>query len=160
MTLAEYSMTAFALANGGRVIAYVPQIMRVCRDPNGAAAVSVTTWIFFTAANVATVVYALIDQTSNYDALSHDLQPWMTIHGSIMVLAGLGFGLAVIRAALLPRWTAVALMVGVILVALSQNLPEGPQLLAAGIRDLGFAGMGAALLLPSAASGRNRLVLD
>jgi len=59
MTLAEYSMTAFAIANGGRVIAYVPQIMRVCRDPNGAAAVSVTTWIFFTAANVATVVYAL-----------------------------------------------------------------------------------------------------
>jgi hypothetical protein len=59
MTLAEYSMTAFAIANGGRVIAYVPQIMRVCRDPNGAAAVSVTTWIFFTAANVATVIYAL-----------------------------------------------------------------------------------------------------
>ena len=59
MTLAEYSMTVFAIANGGRVIAYVPQIMRVCRDPNGAAAVSVTTWIFFTAANVATVVYAL-----------------------------------------------------------------------------------------------------
>jgi hypothetical protein len=59
MTLAEYSMTAFAIANGGRVIAYVPQILRVCRDPNGGAAVSLTTWTFFTAANVATVIYAL-----------------------------------------------------------------------------------------------------
>jgi hypothetical protein len=37
-------------------------------------------------------------------------------------------------------------MAGVVLVALAQNLPEGPQLLAAGIRDLGFAAMGAALL--------------
>jgi hypothetical protein len=97
---------------------------------------------FFT----GTVVYALLDQTSNYDVLSHDLQPWMPLHGAIMVLAGLGFGLAVIRAAVLPRWTAIALMAGVVLVALSQNLPEGPQLLAAGLRDLGFAAMGAALL--------------
>jgi hypothetical protein len=97
---------------------------------------------FFT----GTVVYALLDQTSDYDVLSHDLQPWMTLHGAIMVLAGLGFGLAVIRAAVLPRWTAIALMAGVVLVALSQNLPEGAQLLAAGLRDLGFAAMGAALL--------------
>jgi hypothetical protein len=57
-----------------------------------------------------------------------------------------GFGLAVIRAAVLPRWTAIALMAGVVLVVLSQNLPEGPQLLAAGLRDLGLAAMGAALL--------------
>ena len=99
-------------------------------------------YVFFT----ATVVYALVDQTSDYQALSHDLQPWMTLHGTIMVLAGLGFGLAVIRAAVLPRWTAVALMAGVVLVALTQNLPEGPQLLAAGMRDLGFGAMGAALL--------------
>jgi hypothetical protein len=99
-------------------------------------------YVFFT----GTVVYALLDQTSDYDVLSHALQPWMTLHGAIMVLAGLGFGLAVIRAAVLPRWTAIALMAGVVLVALSQNLPEGPQLLAAGLRDLGFAAMGAALL--------------
>jgi hypothetical protein len=99
-------------------------------------------YVFFT----GTVVYALLDQTSDYDVLSHDLQPWMTLHGAIMVLAGLGFGLAVIRAAVLPRWPAIALMAGVVLVALSQNLPEGPQLLAAGLRDLGFAAMGAALL--------------
>jgi hypothetical protein len=52
----------------------------------------------------------------------------------------------VLRAKLLPAWTAVALMVGVILVAAAQGLPAGVQLTAAGVRDLGFAGMGAGLL--------------
>ena len=59
MTLAEYSMTAFALLNGGRVIACMPQIVCVYRDPNGAVAVSLLTWIMFTAATLATVRYAL-----------------------------------------------------------------------------------------------------
>jgi hypothetical protein len=59
MTLADYSMTAFALLNGGRVIAYFPQMIRVHRDPHGAAAVSLMTWMLFAAANVATVCYAL-----------------------------------------------------------------------------------------------------
>jgi uncharacterized protein with PQ loop repeat len=59
MTLADYSMTAFALLNGGRVIAYMPQILCVYRDRNGAAAVSLLTWVMFTAANLATVSYAL-----------------------------------------------------------------------------------------------------
>ncbi len=70
----------------------------------------------------------------------------MTIHGAIMLLAGLGFGYAVIRARVLPAWTGAALMVGVVLVVLTQGTAEGVQLIAAGIRDLGFAGMGAALL--------------
>jgi hypothetical protein len=37
-------------------------------------------------------------------------------------------------------------MTGVVLVALTQRMPEGVQLVAAGVRDLGFAGMGAAIL--------------
>ena len=40
MTLADYSMAAFALLNGGRIVAYMPQIMCVYRDRNGAGAVS------------------------------------------------------------------------------------------------------------------------
>jgi hypothetical protein len=70
------------------------------------------------------VVYALIDATSSYKALADDLQPWMSIHGAIMVLAGRGFGVAVIRARVLPRGTAIALMAGVVLVSLSQTLPR------------------------------------
>jgi hypothetical protein len=98
-------------------------------------------YLFFT----GTVVHALIAGTSDYNALSRDLG-WMTIHGAIMVLAGLCFGYAVIGARVLPRWTGIALMTGVVLVSLSQNMPEGAQLLAGAIRDLGFAGMGGALL--------------
>ncbi len=59
MTLAEYSLVAFALLNGGRVFAYFPQIIQVCRCPHGAQAVSLLTWTLFAAANVATVCYAL-----------------------------------------------------------------------------------------------------
>jgi hypothetical protein len=59
MTLADYSMTAFALLNGARVIAYVPQIRCLSRDNNGAAAVSLMTWMLFLSANAATVTYAL-----------------------------------------------------------------------------------------------------
>jgi len=59
MTLAEYSMTAFALLNGGRVLAYMPQIVCVYRCRNRAQAVSLMTWVMFAAANIATVSYAL-----------------------------------------------------------------------------------------------------
>ena len=99
-------------------------------------------YVYFT----GTVIYALANATPDYATLSDALQPWMTIHGAIMVFAGLGFGLAVLRANVLPNWTAVALMAGVVLVALSQTLPEGVQFVAAAVRALGFAGMGAALL--------------
>jgi hypothetical protein len=59
MTLADYSMTAFALLNGGRVVAYMPQFMSVYRDSKGAEAVSLLTWAMFTASNLATVSYSL-----------------------------------------------------------------------------------------------------
>jgi hypothetical protein len=59
MSGATYSQLAFALLNLARVVAYVPQVVRICTDPNGARAVSPTTWGLFTAANVATVSYAL-----------------------------------------------------------------------------------------------------
>lgn len=105
-------------------------------------------YVFF----VWTVIYPLIHDVPDFDALSDVFGIWLVLGGALMVLAGLAFGWATIRAGVLPRWTAVALMVGVVLVAATQGAPEGVQLLAAGIRDLGFAGMGAALLVPAAAT--------
>jgi hypothetical protein len=134
--IAEAAIPVFVI---GLYLVQRPQIARLGQLSAAAYAYS---YVFFT----GTVVYALTDGTSNYTALSHDLQPWMTIHGAVMVLAGVGFGVAVIRAKVLPRWTGVMLMAGVVLVSVSQTLPEGPQLLAAALRDLGFAGMGASLL--------------
>jgi hypothetical protein len=99
-------------------------------------------FVFFT----GTVVYALVNDTKDYRSLTRELGALMLIHGAVMVIAGTGFGLAVLRARLLPTWTAVAVIVGVVLVALAQSMPASMQLIAAGVRDLGFAGMGAALL--------------
>ncbi len=99
-------------------------------------------YVYFT----ATVLYALANGTKDFDSLGDELGVWMTLHGALMVVAGLGFGFAVIKAGVLARWAAVALMAGVLLVGLSQGLPEGIQAAAAGLRDLGFAGMGASLL--------------
>lgn len=99
-------------------------------------------YVFFT----GTVIYALVERTPDFDALDRALSPWMTLHGAVMLLAGLGFGLATARGGVLPRWTGLTLMTGVVLVSFSQGLPGVVQLVGAGVRDLGFAGMGAALL--------------
>ena len=68
MTLADYSLLAFTLLNGARAIAYLPQIIRIHRDPHGAAAVSVSTWSLFAAANFATTWYALTVFNDNLTA--------------------------------------------------------------------------------------------
>ena len=99
-------------------------------------------FVFFT----GTVVYALLDGTRDFDQLGAALDPAMTIHGAVMVIAGIGFGYAVARARVLPRWTGIALAAGVVLVPLSMGLADPVGLAGIGIRDLAFAGMGAALL--------------
>jgi hypothetical protein len=104
-------------------------------------------YVFFT----WTVAYALYHGVPDYDALGDELGIWMFLGGAVMVVAGLGFGWATIRAGVLPRWSALALMTGVVLVAATQGAPDGAQLVAAAVRDLGFAGMGAALLGPGLA---------
>jgi hypothetical protein len=80
-------------------------------------------FIFFT----STVVFALVDGTKDWDALNAQLGWWVTIHGVVMVIAGLAFGLAVIRAGVFPRWSGAALMAGVVLVAVSSALPASPS---------------------------------
>jgi hypothetical protein len=61
VSLVHSSLTIFVILNGARVIAYWPQIVRVYRDPGCATAVSPWTWIVFTGANIATVIYALAE---------------------------------------------------------------------------------------------------
>ncbi len=60
MTLAETTILAFTTCNTLRVLAYVPQVLRIARDTEGAKAISYTTWGLFTISNLSTVAYALV----------------------------------------------------------------------------------------------------
>jgi hypothetical protein len=99
-------------------------------------------YVFFT----GTVLYALAAGTPNWDALGKAFSPWMTVHGLVMVVGGLAFGLAIVRAGVLPRWTGVCLMIGVVLVAAASGLPNVERTVAEAVPATAFTGMGLALL--------------
>ena len=98
-------------------------------------------YVYFT----YTVIYALAYGVANFETLDRDLAPVMTLAGAVMVLAGVTFGFATYRAQVLPRWTGPTLAIGVLLVAATVTLPSAMQLLATGVRDLAFLGMGASV---------------
>ena len=60
MTAADIALAAFAFCNSVRVFAYVPQIVAVARDRNGATAISYTTWTLFGVSHLSTVAYAVL----------------------------------------------------------------------------------------------------
>jgi hypothetical protein len=68
------------------------------------------------------------------------------IHSVLMVVAGVGFGIAVILARVLPWWTGATLIAGMLLMSVTVGLPAAAQTASAGVRDLAFAAMGLALL--------------
>ena len=99
-------------------------------------------YVFFT----TTVVYALAAGTPNWHALGKVFGAWMTVHGLIMVVGGLAFGLATLRAGVFPRWTGVCLMAGVVLVAAAAGLPNLTRTAAEAVPAAAFIGMGLVLL--------------
>lgn len=99
-------------------------------------------YVFFT----GTVLYALIAGTQNYAALTNVFGAWMTVHGVVMLAGGLAFGLAVAKTRVLPRWTGICLMVGVVLVVAASGLPNLERAIAAAFPATAFTGMGIALL--------------
>ena len=94
----------------------------------------------------ATVVYSFVEHTPDWVALTQRLGAWFLVHGAIMVVAGLCFGLAVVRAGVLPRWTGYTLMAGVCLVAATTSAPDLVRVAAATVRAAAFVGMGLAVL--------------
>jgi hypothetical protein len=59
MQTSSLTLLLFTAFSGLRIFAYLPQILRVARDTNGASAISYSTWILWTGANIATALYAL-----------------------------------------------------------------------------------------------------
>jgi hypothetical protein len=68
-TTTEIVIAAFAVTNGLRVVAYLPQILRLARDDSGAAAVSCCTWFLFLVSHISTAAYAALILN----------EPWMTV---------------------------------------------------------------------------------
>ena len=63
MPLDEVTLALFAVCNGVRVIAYIPQIIKAATDKNGATSISSMTWFLFLLAHLSTVAYALINRS-------------------------------------------------------------------------------------------------
>jgi len=60
MHLNDAVIVAFSMVNTFRVIAYVPQILRILRDGTGAHAVAISTWMLFLISHLTTVAYAVV----------------------------------------------------------------------------------------------------
>lgn len=93
-----------------------------------------------------TALYALVDGAPDYQVLSEQFTLLFVASGAIMLLGGLAFAVASLRAGVFPRWTAQALMAGIVLVVATQAAPDVVRLLPAALRDAGFIGMGVLLL--------------
>ena len=135
---------------------YLVQRPRIGALGFSGAAVYAYTFVFFT----GTVWFALVNGTSDWNELVGRLGIWMTVHGALMVFSGFAFGLAVVRVGVLPRWTGVALMVGVVSIAVSSTLPDAVQTASAGVRDVAFGGMGLSLLIARRRLRRRASTID
>jgi hypothetical protein len=61
MALADVTFAVFSLFNALQLVSYIPQIVAVARDRNGATAISYSSWAIWLAGAAATVAYATIN---------------------------------------------------------------------------------------------------
>jgi hypothetical protein len=99
-------------------------------------------YVFFT----STVLYALVARTPDYQGVTDAFGLWMVVHGLIMVIGGVAFGAAVVRAREFPPWTGFCLAIGVVLVAAASGLPAVARTIAEAVPAAAFIGMGMAML--------------
>lgn len=103
-----------------------------------------TSFIFFS----GTTLYALVAKTVDYPTLVEELGSIYTFFGGLMVVGGILFGIAVIEAKVLPRWTGWLLIFGVSLNLLFSLLafPDLSHIFASMVRNIAFIGMGVAII--------------
>jgi len=90
---------------------YAVQLPRIGRLGLISAVIYAYAFVYFT----STVVYALVERTSDWQALERRLGLWLAVHSALMIVAGIGFGVATIRARVLPWWTGMTLIAGMLL---------------------------------------------
>ena len=61
MYLQEITLALFSIFNVLRVGSYLPQIVRVATDTDGAKAISYSTWCLWIGANSSTAAYAIVN---------------------------------------------------------------------------------------------------
>jgi hypothetical protein len=61
MQTADATWPLFAMFGGLRIVSYIPQILRIARDRNGASAISYSTWLMWTGVNASTAIYASVN---------------------------------------------------------------------------------------------------
>jgi hypothetical protein len=95
-----------------------------------------------------TTLYALAEHIPTYEALWGRLGGLYTAHGALMVLGGLLFAFAVLRAGFLPKSSVVLFAVGLgtNLVLALLPAPDILQIFGTAARNLGLMIMGAALI--------------
>ena len=117
---------------------YALQRPRIGRVGLFGAAAYAYSYVFFT----STVVYALAANISDYQSVTKTFGAWMVVHGLIMLIGGVAFGIAVVRTRVFPRWTGVCLAVGVALVAAASGLSTVARTVAEAVPAAAFIGMG------------------
>jgi uncharacterized protein with PQ loop repeat len=60
ITPADAALGVFTLCNTARILAYLPQMIKIGRDTQGATAISYTTWALFGVSHLSTVAYAIL----------------------------------------------------------------------------------------------------
>ena len=60
-TAADVILLAYGICNTVRVVSYLPQIVRIARDRDGARAIALSTWWLWIAANATTALYAWVN---------------------------------------------------------------------------------------------------
>jgi hypothetical protein len=95
-----------------------------------------------------TALYALAEHTADHAMLVKGLGAAYTVHGALMILGGLMFGIGSLRAGVLPRPAVIVFLAGLSLSLVFGVLPlaDVGQMIGSVVRNLGLIGMGVGLL--------------
>jgi hypothetical protein len=99
----------------------------------------------------STAIYAinsLKNGINNYEIIYNELGIVYVLHGAIMVIGGILFSVSVIKTKVVPIFTGIVLIIGLLINALFSILPINPnyQIIGSIVRNIGFIGIGISII--------------